>query len=201
MTQSRHIILLLLLLAAPAALQLTAQSETLLVEREGTFLRVSAPKLPLLEGKPLEQLHNGASITYVFDLTLTPDQESSPVAHLTERFIFSFDLWEEKFSVVQPDPPRKSASQLTAASAIAWCLDNMQMAAQSLSPDRAFVIKLECWIAVNSSDGGSQSNSALTLAGLVDVFSRKGRNPPPRWMAVGGPFRLADLKVRKKPKT
>ncbi len=200
MRYGRHLILLILLAEATNA-RLAAQSTSLLVEREGATLHVSASRLPLLEGKPLEQLHNGASITYVFELTLTPELESEPAVRLKERFVFSFDLWEEKFSVVQPDPPGRSASQLSAAAAIAWCLDNMQVSAKSLTPDKTFVIRLECWVAADNSDGGSQNKSSLTLAGLVDVFSRKGRNPPPRWLAVAGPLRLSDLKVKKKPKT
>ena len=197
----RRYLIFLILVAQAAGSRLAAQSPSLLVEREGATLHVSAARLPLLEGKPLEQLHNGASVTYVFELTLTPEQESEPAIRLKERFVFSFDLWEEKFSVVQPDPPGRSASQLSAAAAIDWCLDNMQVAAKSLTPDKTFVIRLECWIAADSSDGGSQNNSSLTLAGLVDVFSRKGRNPPPRWLAVAGPLRLADLKQKRKPKT
>ncbi len=200
MRYGRHIIFLMLL-AGQAGIRLAAQSQPLVVELEGASLRVSAPRLPLLEGKPLEQLHNGASVTYVFELTLTPEQEGAPVIRRSERFIFSFDLWEEKFSVVQPDPPGRSASQMTAAAAVAWCLDSMQVATQSLTPDKPYVLKLECWIAADGTESGGQNGTSLTLAGLVDVFSRKGRNPPPRWTAIAGPLRIADIKVRKKPKT
>jgi len=200
MKYGRHIILLILI-AGPASARLGAQSQSLQVEREGATLRVSTPHFTLLEGKPLEQLHNGASVTYVFELTLTPQEENAPVVRVKERFIFSFDLWEEKFSVVQQDSAGRSASQMTAAAAVAWCLDNMQVATRSVTPDKPFVIKLECWIAADGSESGSQNNSSLTLAGLVDVFSRKGRNPPPRWLAVAGPVRLTDLKTKGKPKT
>ncbi len=194
-------IIILLFFAGQAMTRLAAQSQALLVERNGSGLHVSAPGMPLLEGKPLEQLHNGASVTYVFDLTLTPDQESVPAVRLVQRFIFSFDLWEEKFSVVQADPPGKSASQMTAAAAVSWCLDQMRVSAKSLSAEKDFVIKLECWTVGDAGESGSQNGSSLTLAGLVDVFSRKGRNPPPHWVAVAGPLRLANLRVIKKPKT
>ncbi len=200
MRYSRHVVLLILF-AAPASLWLAAQSEALMVEREGATLRVSAPHLRLLEGKPLEQLHNGASVTYVFELTVTPEQENDPAVRLKGQFVFSYDLWEEKFTVVQNDPPGRSASQMTAAAAVDWCLDSMRVSTQSLSRERAFGIKLECWTAGDASVDDSQNGSSLTLAGLVDVFSRRSRNPPPRWIAVAGPLRLGDLKVRKKPTT
>ncbi len=193
-------ILLVILLAGPTGLWLAAQSQPLVVEREGAYLRFSAPRLPLLEGKPLEQLHNGASVTYVFELTLTPEMESVPTERLRGRFIFSYDLWEEKFTVVQADPPGRSASQLSAGAAAAWCLDNLRLAVPSLNPDRSFVIKLDCSTTGDGSGGGSQDSPTLTLAGLVDVFSRKDRNPQPHWLAIAGPLRLGDLKEKKKPK-
>ena len=188
MRYGRHINVLILL-AGLAAVRLTAQSEPLVVERDGSNLRFSAPRLHLLEGKPLEQLHNGASVTYLFELTLAPQLESAPVARLSGRFIFSFDLWEEKFTVVQADPPGRSAAQITGQAAVAWCVDSMLLSTQSLSPEQTFVIKLDCSTITEESGGGGPNNSALTLAGLVDVFSRKSRNPQPHWLAVAGPLK------------
>ena len=199
MRYGRHLILLICLGASVGA-SLLAQSP-LQVEREGDHLRLSAIRLQLLEGKPLEQLHNGASVTYVFELTLAPDEKSAPVLRLKERFIFSYDLWEEKFSVVQAGSSGRSASQMTAAMAVAWCMDNMRVTLPAFSPEKTFMLKLECWTAGNEGESGSDNGTALTLAGLVDVFSRKSRNPPPHWLAVTGPLRLMDLKEKKKPKT
>ncbi len=79
-------------------------------------------------------------------------------------------------------------------------MDNMQIALSSVSPDKPFVLKLECRTAGTESGSGNESNSTLTLAGLVDVFSRKSHSPPPRWLAVSGPLRLTELKERKPPK-
>jgi len=113
-----------------------AQSQSLIVERHGSHLRVAALQLHFLEGKPLEQLHNGASVIYAFELTLTADQKSTPVTCLHERFILSFDLWEEKFSVVQAGPSGRSGSHLTAAMAETWCLDNLLMPIPALTPEK-----------------------------------------------------------------
>jgi hypothetical protein len=46
---------------------------------------------------------------------------------------------------------------------------------------------------------GSESVSGLTLAGLIDVFSRKKREEPPHWEALSGPLRLMDLKQNPAP--
>jgi hypothetical protein len=91
--------ILLTCFAGIVCLQIQAQSQSLIVERKGKELHVAAPQLHFLEGKPLEQLHNGASVTYALTLTLTSG--FSATMRLQERFVLSYDLWEEKFSVVQ----------------------------------------------------------------------------------------------------
>jgi hypothetical protein len=185
-----------LLICLAGIFTLRAQTPSLTVERRGNYLRVAAPQLHFLEGKPLEQLHNGASVTYVFELTLTSDQRS--VAHLQERFILSFDLWEERFSVVQAAPSGRSESHLTAAMAEAWCLNNLKVPLPALGPEKSFVLKLDGRTADRESKGNSDGASGLTLAGLIDALSRKGRDAPPRWQAFSNPFRLADLNGNKK---
>ena len=78
------------------------QSKPLQVARQGNRLVVSAPQLHFIVGKPLEQLHNGASVTYLFSVTLTG---ADPI-RIRQRFVLSYDLWEEKFSVLQSDACR-----------------------------------------------------------------------------------------------
>ncbi len=173
------------------ACPLHGQTPTLTVERKGNHLKLAAPELHFVDGEALERLHNGASVTYDFDLTLAPDQGSAPVIHVRERFILSYDLWEERFAAVKPESPARSASHLTAAAAESWCLDNLSVPVPSLTPEKAFVIKLECRAEKNERNGG---DGGLTLAGLIDVFSRKGRDTQPRWQAVSRSLRLADLK-------
>jgi len=188
---------LLICLTGTLCPQLQAQNQSLAVERHGDRLRVAAPQLHFLEGKPLEQLHNGASVTYVFALTLTAGQSNKTLYHLQERFVVSFDLWEERFSVVQTVRSGRPGSHLTAAEAEAWCLDNMPAPLPALAPEKTFMIKLECRVAENEGEGSSETASKLTLAGLIDVFSRKGREAPLRWEAVSGPLKLAELKDKK----
>ncbi len=180
-----------LLMCLAAIYSLHAQSPTLEVRLRDNYLRVAAPQLHFLEGKPLEQLHNGASVTYVFDLSLISDQRA--VAHLQERFTLSFDLWEERFSVVQAGPTGRSGSHLTTATAEAWCLDHLQIPRPALSPGRSFMLKLECRAAANASESASDNSSGLTLAALIDALSRKGRDAPPRWQAFSKPLRLSEL--------
>lgn len=192
--------LLLLLCLAVARPQLQAQSKLLIVELQGSHLRVAAPQLQFLEGKPLEQLHNGASVAYALELTIAPDRGRAPLFRLQEQFIVSYDLWEEKFSVVRAGPSGRSASHLTAAQAVAWCLESMLLPKAALPAEKTFVIELECRITENEAEGGTESRPALSLAGLIDVFSRREREAPPRWQAVSGTLRMADLRDKKNPK-
>lgn len=194
----KHKFALLILAAAALCPRLDAQPAPLAVERRGDVLHVAA-RLGFLAGRPLERLHNGASVTYVFSLSLATG--GGRLSHLEERFTVSFDLWEEKFAVVQARTPARSVSHLSAAAAEAWCLDNLALPLPSLPADKTFVIKLECRVEEPESEAGGENRAGLALAGLIDVFSRKGREPELRWEAVSGPLRLADLKHRKNDRT
>ena len=92
----------------------------------------------------------------------------------------------------------RAASRLTAAMAEAWCLENMPIPLQSVPERQSFMIRLECSIEDNENGNGEQSNSSLTLARLIDVFSRKRKAEPPKWEAVSGLLRLDDLKSSRK---
>jgi hypothetical protein len=174
-----------------AAAMLPAQSRSLTVERQGDHLHLSAPNFHFLEGKALEQLHNGAAVPYVFSVTIEPAQGGGRWLHLQERFVISYDLWEEKFTVVRDGRPRRTASHLTAATAEAWCLDSLLPGVPAVPAERTFVVKLECSVVP---DQEPQSGEGLTLSTLIDMFSRKGAAAPPHWALLSAPLRLADLK-------
>ncbi len=194
----RHLdrLILLTCIAATAATQVRAQVRPLLVvHRAGGFLRVTAPQFHFLEGKALEQLHNGAAVTYVFDLSLVPGQGNLPAVHFQERFTVSFDLWEERFSILQAGSAGKSASHLTTAMAEAWCLENLRLPVPVQDPGGTSVLKLDCWTVENKGESNGE-DSVLTLAGLIDSLSRKGRDAPPHWQAVSAPLHLPELKEK-----
>ncbi len=171
-----------------------AQSVSLTVERHGDYLHVAAPQLHFLSGKALEKLHNGASVAYVITLAAIAEHSHTPAFQLQARFAISFDLWEEKYSVVQTGPNGRAASRLTAPMAEAWCLENMPLPVQAVPALEPFVIRLECSIDEVAAGDGSKSSSMTTLARLIDVFSRRSSEKPLRWEAATGPLRLADLK-------
>jgi hypothetical protein len=177
---------------------LSAQSSPLTVERDKDQLRLRAPQLDFLTGAPLQHLHDGRSVTYVFSASIQVHRGGPRVHHVTREIVFSYDLWEERFSVVQRDDPKMAASHLTSAAAEAWCIDLLALPVRAVPADKAFVVELECSLREENAPA-ADAPSAATLTGLIDIFSRKEPSAPPRWEASSLPLRLADLidKARK----
>jgi len=179
--------------AVAACAYLSAQPAPLAVEREGERLRLSAPEFHFLTGEPLERLHDGRSVTYVFTASIRASRGESQGSRLTRQVIVSYDLWEERFAVVRLDDPKVGASHLTAAAAEAWCVDLLALPVRAAPVDGTFVVRLECSLREEGAQP-ADTPSAATFTGLIDLLSRKARAAPPRWEAASLPLRLADLK-------
>jgi len=184
--------------ALAAFVHLSAQSAPLTVERDGDRLRLSAPQFRFLTGPPLERLHDGRSVTYVLSVSLQVRGGERHGSRLTREVIVSYDLWEERFSVVQAGDPKVAASHLTAAAAEAWSLDLLALPTRDVPADKTFVVKLDGSVREEGALS-ADTPSAATFAGLIDLLSRKTRAAPPHWEAASPPLRLADLadKARK----
>ena len=197
---SRHGLRAVLGATAAIALfvHLSGQPAPMTVERDGGLLRLRAPQLRFLTGSPLARLHDGRSVTYVFSASIRIHRGGPRVHGLTRQVIFSYDLWEERFSVVRRDDPKVAASHLTTAAAEEWCVDLLALPVRAAPADKAFVVELECSLREENAPA-ADAPSATTLTGLIDIFSRKEPSAPPRWEASSLPLRLADLvdKARK----
>jgi hypothetical protein len=180
--------------AALAAAPGIATAQARLTPRlNGDTLSVSAAGLRLLEGKPLERLRNGAAVSFDFQLSLLAEGDRSALRRAFERFTFSYDLWEEKFSVVRRGVLRQ-AERLSAGAAEAWCLDNIAAPVAGLPPDRRFITRLEVRLADSPDPRSVHGQSGFSLTALVEVFSRPARGREPQWTLETGPLRLADLR-------
>lgn len=186
--------ILLMAIVGILGVNMPAESKSLIVEYRGDHLQVSAPQMHFIEGKALETLHNGSTVTYVLSLTVAAERAAKPALLVRERFLVSFDLWEEKYSVVQAGPGGRAASRLTAAMAEAWCLENMPIPLRTVPERQSFVVRLECLIEEDEKGSGGENNSGLTLASLIDIFSRKRETEPSKWEAASESLRLEDLK-------
>jgi hypothetical protein len=112
-----------------------------------------------------------------------------------ERFTVSYDVWEERFSVVRLRDFRKSASNLSANAAEAWCLENILARAAALPSDRQLWARLE----VRSAEPKEPSSfpyadPGISITTLIGIFSRPPWPAQDHWAFDSAAFRLADLK-------
>lgn len=175
-------------------LALSASSEDLTPRWVGDQLLVSAPKLHFLTGKPLERLRNGAAVPFDFQLTVSAGRGNPALQRALERFVVSYDLWEEKFTVVRLRNSHRSSSHLSAAAAEAWCLENLALPTSAVPSDRSLWVKLEIRSAESKTAASAPIEGAVSLAGLIEVFSRPGRGSLDHWAIETGPFKLTDLR-------
>jgi hypothetical protein len=193
MRKHRRLLSLLLLILGPS---LFASAQGLEPYLDGDRVFVAAPHAQFLTGRALERLHNGVAVPFAVQLTATASGKA--VAQASGRVVVSFDLWEERFSVVQ-DSPRRTLSHLSAEAAAARTFEIVSLPLSDLAGQKSFILKLEVRPEEESDRQEAESgNPGLSMAGLIDVFSRKTKEQPSRWSASSGPLRSQDLK-RKSP--
>src|ERR1051325_4208372 len=153
------------------------------VSFDGDNVRVAAPDLAFLTGKPLERLHNAATVTFLSQLTLSADRDGRVVVkRAPERLVVSYDLWEEKFSVTIPGRGMRRPFVGTAAQTEAWCLENLAVSALGLAPDRPLWLKFELRTADRREIATVVGDHGVSLSEvLIDLFSHK---PGPGEFAV-----------------
>jgi hypothetical protein len=159
---------------------------------DGDDLHVTAPQLHFLSGKSLSRLQDGAAVTFLSQLTIFGDNRGTVWRHAHERLTVSYDVWEEKFSVVLGSANRR-VSRLTATAAEAWCLDNLAISALGLSPERPFWLRLELRTADPKDLSTLMGDPGISISGLIEIFSRKPGAGDEPWMLNAGPLRLSGL--------
>jgi hypothetical protein len=187
----------LALLLSVSLSAMTVSSTGLLPHHVSGEIRVTAPSLHFLTGRSLSRLHDGAAVPFDFQLTIftgsrTAGSPNVVVARALERFMVSYDVWEEKFSVVRVRDFRRSGVRLSASSAESWCLENLFIPAASLPAGQQLGARLE--IRTAESKEPFPADSGINLATLIEIFSRPSRPQQDRWSVESAPFQLADLK-------
>jgi hypothetical protein len=190
---TRRQLLFLLLPASGACLSKVLSSEDLDARLEGGRIRVTAPRLRFVSGGALERLQNGVLVPFALQLSLSTDRWATVSHRDIERFIFSYDLWEQSFSIVKLGSPRQSASHMAARAAESWCIGGMALPPSDLAPDQPFWLRLEVRAENPSEDTRVMTEDGVSLTRLVELFSRRARGGENRWSVEAGPFRLASL--------
>jgi len=169
-------------------------AQTLQVRADAGHIRISTAKPQFLSGPSLERLHNGAPVVFAIQVTLLTGSKGTILARSAGRFAVSFDIWEEKYAATRMGEARKSASHLTAAEAEAWCLENLVLTDAGLSPEAVFWIRLDVRREAAGEARAPGEEAGVTLAWLVDLFSRPQREGESRSQVEAGPLRLRDLR-------
>lgn len=183
-----------LLPASGVCLAMTTEGDGLDVRLASERLRVAAPRLQFVTGKPLERLHNGAPVPFAFQLTVSTDHWASVLDRDIERFVLSYDLWEERFSVARMGHPRRSVSHLTARAAEAWCVDELSLEPARIADRQSFWVRLEVRAENPAEQAEIERQESVSLTHLIEIFSRRARGEQARWVAEAGPLRLAELR-------
>jgi hypothetical protein len=183
-----------LLPAAGACLTTAGEAERLEVRVAGERIRVAAPQLRFIVGKPLERLRNGAPVPFAFQLAVSADHWDSVLDRDIERFVLSYDLWEEKLAIAKLGPPRKSVSHLAASAAEAWCVGELSVAPGRIGEEQPFWVRLEVRAENPAEEAELDRQESVSLTRLIEIFGRRGRGEQSRWVAEAGPVKLAELR-------
>jgi hypothetical protein len=163
------------------------QAQALELRWSGDELRFAAPKLHFLEGPLLDRLHSGTAVPLNLQLFVAADSRDNVVRRLTDRFILSYDLWEESIAVVPARKERPRTTFKRPADAESACLGGLLLKRAELPSGRRLWFKLE--VRPDAPDE-EPAATGTNLRGLVDILSRPTPKPKPelKWVAESGPY-------------
>jgi hypothetical protein len=170
-------------------------ADSMKVTHDGDNLHVAAPTLHFLAGKPLERLKYGDVVAYVAQLELLNESRTAVVRPQKGRFVVSYALWEEKFSVTQlgstPGSAPRTVEGLSMAAAETWCFDNLTISTLGLAPNLYYWLRLELRTGT-ARDFADEAKIGISLHDLIDLLGRKNTEVT-HWGPLETRVRLADL--------
>jgi hypothetical protein len=174
-------------------------AEDLALHWRNNYLEFSAPHTHFLTGQPLERLQHGAQVPFDFKISLYSGNRSHLFSQLAERFLVSYDVWGEQFSVVKTQSPRSIVTHLDAAEAELWCLKQMQVSPSGLAETEKFWASLEIRVSPDGKSANpfgrdSISESGINLTGLIELFSRPPAATQFHSKTEAGPWTLEEIK-------
>lgn len=180
-------------LAATGLLAITVSNDDLFVRRSQNDLRVLAPRLHFLTGKTLQRLRDGATAPFDFQLTISKGTKNNVIARAVQRFVISYDIWQEKFAIVRMSDLHKWGNASSNA-AEAWCVDNISVPALNLPAGEDLWARLEIRSVDQKGLSSPVSDSGISIISLVELFSRPPRPQQDRWTLETAVFHVDALK-------
>jgi hypothetical protein len=151
-------------------------AEDLVLDHRNHRLEFVVPHIDFFAGQPMARLRNAAEVPFVIRTTLWSGNRNHVFQSAVDKFVISYDIWEETYSVVEVRAPQKKMSHLTAKAAQAWCISQMSLDTTGLSGDETLWARLEIRAEDPPRDGGvlgsSVNSSGISLTNLIDIFSR-----------------------------
>ncbi len=168
--------------------------EMLQLRWDDQLLRVQAPYLHFLGGKSLERLHSGAALVFSLQLSLSADKFTTVVRRNVDRFVVSFDLWEEKFAITRLGPGKHQASHLSREAAERWLFDHTSLSVGGLADNKPLWLRMDLRADDSRESAALLLDPTVNLARLIEWFGRSQRGADNRWALDKGPFHLAELR-------
>jgi hypothetical protein len=177
-----------------ACTALALSSQGLIARWNGDLLQVTPINLHFLTGKALERLHNGASVPFAFQLSIYSIPRTVQLQRSLASFVISYDLWAERFKVVQLGPSRRAIANLAPGAAEAWCVSQMSLSAVGIPVDRDLLLRLDIRAEDSPPRSPVVSETGFNLSTLIKVFSEMPHSAAQEWNAETVPFRLNSLR-------
>lgn len=199
MTGPRRIRLWWLVLTFLGGMATAMVAEELILRAQGNRLDFQAPGLHYLTGRPLARMKNAESVGFDFQVKLAEGSRTNIRRENTARFIISYALWEERFSIVKVLPSRKASPKgLTSAEAEAWCVQEMSLDINGIAGNQPLWARMEIRADVERErplfSRDNISDDGISLRGLIDKFSRLPQASQPHWELEAGPLTLDQLR-------
>lgn len=162
----------------------------------GDALFASSRQLDLIQPRLLAKLKQGGTVAFDFQLSLWVGSSNLVNRRAFERFVVSYDLWEERFAVTTLRSTPARANGLSAANVGAWCLQNLSVPMPKSPAAEQVRVKLEVRAAENRRDLELSPEEGVSLTQLIDVFSQRSRGGEARWTLESAPVTVAALRAR-----
>jgi len=180
---------------APLALGISAQALSVRVDND--YLRVNAPQLEFLTGKPLARLEDGNTVSYFGQLTVATGPERTVQGRSVVRFAFSYDIWTKRFKVTVMTPGsqlRPSAKNLTREAAQAWCLEQLKIDLAHVPGERPVYIRVEMRSEDPKDADRIIGDGGINLGGVIAWFSRPVKDKQVHVAEEYGPVNISELR-------
>ena len=185
---------LLLAIICLVLLGMSVSSEDLILRRAAGEIHVMAPRIHFLTGRTLQRLRDGATVPFDFQFTIAAGTKSNVIGRTVERFMVSYDVWEEKFKVVALGNYHRYGSHLSANAAEAWCLENIFVPSSGIPADKQLWARLEIRGVEPKEQASTASDPTISISTLIEIFGHQPRFQQEHITLESTPFLLSDLR-------